>query len=166
MVQSFRLHIRYGQGHIFSRSRNGLLAVMTGMNAVIASYLFGTYETRELLIYWIFSAAIATLAGINADFRADWGIFSFDEEDCLLRKYLFFKRKTYLVWGIVDAVLSIGWILTISNALRAFLSLNVLYFFMVLTYIELSRKGLWMIFRIEDDHSQNTGNLRAMCDDS
>lgn len=87
------------------------------------------------MIYWIFSAAIGTLANINADFRADWGILSFHKEDCLLRKYTYLSRKTFLVWCIIDAILNVVWVLTISNALRAFLKLNVLYFFMVLAYI-------------------------------
>jgi len=71
-----------------------------------------------------------------------------------------------LVWCIIDALLNIVWVLTISNALRAFLKINVLYFFMILAYIELSRKGIWMTFRIEDDHAVNTGHLRAMKNDS
>lgn len=70
------------------------------------------------------------------------------------------------MWCIVDAFLNVVWILTISNALRAFLQINALYFFMILTYIEFSRKGLWMVFRIEDDHAVNIGNLIAMKDDS
>jgi hypothetical protein len=140
--------------------------VCLGINTVVASYLYGTYDTPSLMVYWIFSAAIGTLANINADFRADWGILSFAEEDCLLKKYTYFSRKTFLVWGIIDAFLNVVWVLTISNALRAFLQINVLYFFMILAYIELSRKGIWMTFRIEDDHAVNTGNLRAMKNDS
>ena len=41
-----------------------------------------------------------------------------------------------------------------------------MYFLMILSYVELARKGMWIFFRIEDDHSANVGFLRAMADDS
>ena len=36
---------------------------------------------------------------------------------------------------------------------------------MVLAYVEFARKGIWMTFRIEDDHAVNTGHLRALYND-
>lgn len=101
-----------------------------------------------MLIYWIVSAAIATYTGVQADYKADWGIISFDEEDCLLRKNIHYKRSTFFFWAIVDAILNVAWVLTVSNTMNAFLKINVLYFFMVITFIELARKGLWMVFRV------------------
>ncbi len=109
---------------------------------------------------------MSTIAGIQADFRADWGIISFDKEDCILRKYKLFERKVYYIVGVIDIILNIGWILTISNDLSTSFGLNPVYFLMILAYIELARKGLWIFFRIEDDHSTNIGNLRALIDDS
>lgn len=109
---------------------------------------------------------MSTIAGIQADFRADWGIISFDKEDCILRKYKLFERKVYYIVGVIDIILNIGWILTISNDLSNSFGLNPVYFLMILAYIELARKGLWIFFRIEDDHSTNIGNLRALIDDS
>ncbi len=66
---------------------------------------------------------------------------------------------------VVDAILNVAWVLTISNTLNAFLKVNVLYFFLILQYIELARKGLWMSFRIEEDHAENVYYLRAMASD-
>lgn len=37
---------------------------------------------------------------------------------------------------------------------------------MLLGSIELGRRGLWMILRVEEDHSYNAKNLCAMADDS
>ena len=37
-----------------------------------------------------------------------------------------------------------------------------MYFFMILSYIELARKGIWMFFRVECDHSSNIANLNAL----
>jgi hypothetical protein len=48
------------------------------MNTVISSYFYNLYLTAELQKYWIISAALSTLAGIQADLRADWGFFGID----------------------------------------------------------------------------------------
>lgn len=48
------------------------------MNTVISSYFYGHYLTEELRIYWIISAVMSTIAGIQADLRADWGFFWID----------------------------------------------------------------------------------------
>jgi hypothetical protein len=134
-VDSVRLHRQFGGGLWISRANQGLTAVLFTSNTITASYLYGTRGTDSMLVYFIISAIFSTMAGINADYRADWGILSLDEEDCLLRRFRYFNRKTYLFWAIVDAILNVAWVLTISNNIRAFLNINVLYFFMLLQYI-------------------------------
>jgi len=42
----------------------------------------------------------------------------------------------------------------------------IIYFLMILSYVELARKGMWIFFRLEDDHSLNVGNLQALLDDT
>lgn len=48
-----------------------------------------------------------------------------------------------------DPILDVAWVLTISNNVEAFLNINVLYFFMLLGSVELVRRGMWMVLRIE-----------------
>lgn len=136
------------------------------MNTVISSFLYNTYLTNELKTYWIVSAIFSTIAGIQADLRADWGLISFDKEDCILRKYKMFPRATYFIVSAIDIVLNIGWVLTLSNSTADDIGLNPVYFLMILAYVELARKGMWMFFRIEDDHSLNIATLAAVLDDS
>jgi hypothetical protein len=42
----------------------------------------------------------------------------------------------------------------------------MVYFLMILSYVELARKGMWIFFRMEEDHSTNIGNFTAVLDDS
>jgi hypothetical protein len=80
-----------GEGKIYSRPNAGTFAVIIGTHAAFASYLYGSNPSTRLLIYWIISAAVSTITGIHADFKADWGMLSFDsDEDCFLRKNLLF----------------------------------------------------------------------------
>lgn len=150
-------HRQLKTSKVFTRPILGLIAVVCSFNNVLSSYLYNTYLSDGLLIYWIISAIIATFAGLNADIRADFGLISFDKEDCLLRKYKRFPRPTYFIVVVIDFFLNIGWVFSVSNNLSFADSINPIYFLMVLSYIELSRKGLWIFFRVEDDHSALVG---------
>ena len=76
---SIRSHIQLNTSKIFTRPILGLIAVICSFNNVLSSYLYNTYLSTGLLIYWIISAIIATFAGLNADVRADFGLISFDK---------------------------------------------------------------------------------------
>lgn len=150
---------------MFTKPIIGLIAVVCSFNNVLSSFLYNIYLSTGLLVYWIISAIIATFAGLNADIRADFGLISFDKEDCILRKYKRFPRATYFIVAIIDFFLNVGWVFSVSNNLSFADSINPIYFLMVLSYIELSRKGLWIFFRVEDDHSANVGALNALLSD-
>jgi hypothetical protein len=77
-VQSIRSHRQFGD-RCYSRPLIGITAVLFSANTVLSSYLYNIYLTEGLQNYWLVSVALSTLAGIQADFRADWGIISFDE---------------------------------------------------------------------------------------
>lgn len=115
IIQSLRLHQQYSPEVCVSRARQGLTACIFSLNTVVSSYLYGAYKSSQLMTYWIMSATISTLTGTNADLRADWGIISLDEEDCLLRKYKMFKRWVYFLCAVIDLLLNVVWALTIST---------------------------------------------------
>ena len=166
IIQSFRLHYQYSPDVCISRARQGLTACIFSLNTVVSSYLYGTYKTTDLMKYWIISASISTLTTTNSDLRADWGVISLDKEDCLLRKYKMFKRWIYFFCAGLDLLLNVVWALTISTEIADYLNINSLYFFLLLQNLEFCRRGMWMLFRIEDDHMQNVGALNTMADDS
>lgn len=146
-VQSIRSHIQFGD-RCYSRPLIGITAVLFSLNTVISAFLYGLYLTDGLLTYWLVSAALSTLAGIQADLRADWGLISFDREDCILRKYKTLPRGVYFMVAVVDIVLNIGWVLTISNNTASGLGIDMVYFLMILSYVELARKAMWIVFRL------------------
>lgn len=117
------------------------------MNTVISSYFYNLYPTEDLRVYWLISAALSTIFGIQADLRADWGFFWIDK-GFTLRRFLGFPRITYYILIPVDIVLNIGWVLTISNNLSENVGINTVYFLMILSYVELARKGMWAFFRL------------------
>jgi hypothetical protein len=67
--------------------------------------------------------------------RADWGFFSYDKEDWILRKYKKYPRKVYFIVAFLDIILNIGWALTISNNLATNIGMNPIYYLMILAYV-------------------------------
>jgi hypothetical protein len=147
-VQSIRSHIQFGD-RCYSRPLIGITAVLFSMNTVVSAFLYSASLSDGLFRYWVVSAVLSTLAGIQADLRADWGLLSFDAEDCLLRRYKGFPRSVYFLVAGVDVVLNVGWVLTISNNTASDVGINMVYFLMILSYVELARKGMWVFFRVE-----------------
>jgi hypothetical protein len=105
------------------------------MNNATASYIYNYFLTTETLVYWLISAGIATISGLNTDFRADWGLITFEEENCFLRKYLRFPKAFYYVVMSFNVLLILGWVLTISNNTADGLGINMIYFLMILSYV-------------------------------
>lgn len=166
IIQSVKLHLTIGQGKMFSKPKLRAIAVMFSIGTIIASFCHGIYGTQQTLTFWIVIGLMATITRTNSEIRADWGMFSFSEESCFLRPNRTFRDSAYIICMILVPILDVAWVLTISNNTAPFLGINVLYFFLMLSYIELCRRGMWMVFRIEDDHSLNVLNLKAMANDS
>lgn len=76
-VQSIRSHRQFGD-RCYSRPLIGITAVLFSMNTVISSYIYNLYLSDKLRVYWLFSAVCSTIAGIQADLRADWGLLGID----------------------------------------------------------------------------------------
>lgn len=76
-IQSIRSHIQFGT-KFFSKPILGLIAIIFSMNTAISAFCYSTFLTNQLWVYWAISASLSTCTGCNADFRADWGLISFD----------------------------------------------------------------------------------------
>ena len=141
---------------------HNVLAIFT----VTASLLYNIYLTDSLEVFWLFFAIFTTLTGIHTDFRADWGLILQDEGDPCLRGSLSMPRWVYPVVMSVDIVFNVAWVLTISNNIALSARIDPVYFLMIISYIELVRKGIWLFMRVEDDHSTNLAALNTMAPDT
>ena len=111
------------------------------------------------------STGVSTLTAIHTDTRADWGLILQQDEDPWLRKNLTLPRKSYWVIIVVNIILNLAWVLTISNNFALDMGIDPLYFLMIITYVEFFRKGIWMFMRVEEDHANNRANLVALHSD-
>lgn len=84
-MQNVRCHIQLKTNKTFTGPILSLISVLFSLNSVLSSLIYNIYLFKGLFIYWIISATIATIAGINADIRAHWALISFSNEDFMLR---------------------------------------------------------------------------------
>eukprot|EP00792_Barthelona_sp_PAP020_P011338 TRINITY_DN523_c0_g1_i1.p1 TRINITY_DN523_c0_g1~~TRINITY_DN523_c0_g1_i1.p1 ORF type:complete len:582 (+),score=85.78 TRINITY_DN523_c0_g1_i1:100-1845(+) len=96
--------------------------------------------------FWLFITVLASIYSYFWDLKMDWGLLT-DEGPLLLRKNLFFKTNFVYYFAIVfDGFGRFFWIFSIYPRVLGF---NNQYIIVLLLLIELLRRMIWAIFRIE-----------------
>lgn len=107
---------------------------------------------------WLVSSIITTLYSWFIDIRFDWGILNTQSHNCLREKLLFPQAKyVYYFFALFNLVLRTAWILTISSLIFITPVFTKLVFTMVVSFLEIFRRGVWNILRIENEHIKNCG---------
>ena len=106
--------------------------------------------------------AFAIINGVYCavwDVFMDWSLGDWWSENWLLRDRLAFKRKSiYYVAVAVDVVLRQQWIVYVVYVED--LQHSSIANFSV-AFAEVMRRGMWSLFRVENEHCNNVGTLRA-----
>ncbi|EZF33446.1 hypothetical protein H101_02979 [Trichophyton interdigitale H6] len=109
-----------------------------------------------------------TFACLNAiyasvwDLAMDWSLCNPYSKNPYLRDFLGFRRRwVYYVAMIIDPILRFNWILY-AIFIHDIQHSAVLSFAVALS--EVCRRGMWTIFRVENEHCTNVGRFRASRD--
>ena len=99
---------------------------------------------------WIISAIVSTSYAYYFDLKWDWGLL---ESNNYLRKEIIFgtRRPYYLIIGI-NLIFRFVWVLNISPDVLRSIPLERYFLIMVVSSIEIVRRVVWSIFRIEKEH--------------
>lgn len=136
-------------------------------------YLFGVLYYATLSMYRIekvtrFQAPFITFALLNAvytsvwDLAMDWSLGNVYAKHPLLRETLAFRRVwVYYVAMVLDVVVRFNWIFYAIFA-HDLQHSAVLSF--VVSFSEICRRGIWTIFRVENEHCTNVLLFRASRD--
>ena len=109
------------------------------------------YSSLAPLIIWVILATSSAIYSYIWDLRKDW---SFQSNDKI------FPRKMMTGAVIFNLLLRFNWILTIST----FIILNQLLLSFALGCLEVLRRYIWALFRMELEHTQNMERFRAIKD--
>ncbi|KAJ5775214.1 uncharacterized protein N7511_000225 [Penicillium nucicola] len=139
----------------------------------LGKYIFGVLYYATLSMYRIdlqtrFQASFITFALLNAvytsvwDLIMDWSLGNPYAKHPMLREVLAFRRVwVYYVAMVLDVVIRFNWIyyaIFIRNIQQ-----SALLSFMV-SFSEVCRRGIWSIFRVENEHCTNVLLFRASRD--
>jgi hypothetical protein len=142
-----RSHHQFGNGQILSRPIQGLIASALGINTFVSSYIYSIYG-KEWIIYYVISITISTISGLNADYRADWGLISLNKGDWFLRDKKLFQNKIYYIFMAIDILLSILWTVSILSYYNEEINKIFIYWVFIFSYAEFARRGIWIFFRM------------------
>jgi xenotropic and polytropic retrovirus receptor 1 len=118
-------------------------------------------DTHYLIVFIIFAFTNAVYCSIW-DVAMDWSLGNFFAPKKLLRDVLAFRNAWYYYVAIfIDVVIRFNWIFyaIFTNDIQhsAFLSFAV-------SLSEVFRRGVWTIFRVENEHCTNVNLFRALRD--
>lgn len=138
----------------------------TGMLVAITSSLRSTFSgSQGWLGTWLFFVIIATVYSYAWDIYKDWSIGDPRSVNWMLRDQLLYPKWWYYAAALVNLILRLMWTLTISpDSIAAVFFLGRDGFTTLLVAVEISRRAMWNIFRLENEQLNNCGRFRAVQD--
>lgn len=137
----------------------------TGMLVAICSSMRSIVKSRAWLVLWLIFVIVATVYSYGWDIYKDWSIGDRKSPNWMLRDQLLYPKWWYYAAAIANLVLRLMWTLTISpDVVAAFFFLGKDGFTTLLVSVEVSRRAMWNIFRLENEQLNNCGKFRAVQD--
>ncbi|KAI7753524.1 hypothetical protein M8C21_032267 [Ambrosia artemisiifolia] len=141
--------------HLVNGSRYFLTIVAVVIRTVFELKIEKRWEVLALL-----SSVAAILFNTCWDIVVDWGLLQKKSKNMFLRNKLAVSRKyVYFVVMVLDVILRLGWLqLVLKFNIRALKGAAISTLF---SSVEIFRRGVWMFFRLENEHLNNVGRYRA-----
>ncbi|KXS18523.1 EXS-domain-containing protein, partial [Gonapodya prolifera JEL478] len=117
-----------------------------------------TWTSRSI---WIAFCFLSSTYSCTWDIWFDWGLLRANSKHRFLREELMYPPYTYYIAIILNSLLRVTWVFSISPAHWGILvDGRVIAFFLAM--LEVFRRFQWNIIRLENEHSNNVGNFRAV----
>ncbi|ORX76021.1 EXS-domain-containing protein, partial [Anaeromyces robustus] len=132
----------------------GIVSVLLGTFAKVNGHL-------SLRIIWIISLVATTSYSYIWDVKMDWGFFKKNSKNKFLRNDLIFPTWSYYYVMISNLFLRLCWLVTVSpNYWGVIKNGNIVAYGSAL--VEVFRRFQWNFFRMENEHTNNCGEFRAV----
>ena len=136
---------------------------LSSIISAVISYVYNLGYTN-LLWLWIFSSTISTLYAYLWDLNFDWALLEKNQKNWLLRKYITFEpKRNYYIVMVTNFLMRMAWTLTLSPSIARYFG-NSSLLSLVTGCIEIIRRGIWNLFRIEQEHIKKCNEFRAIPD--
>ncbi|KVH96158.1 EXS, C-terminal [Cynara cardunculus var. scolymus] len=128
--------------------------------AVVVRTVFELKMDRTWKVLALVSSVAAILFNTYWDIVVDWGLLQRNSKNLFLRdKLAVSRRSVYFVVMVLDVILRLTWLqLVLKFNLRSLKGTAISSLF---SCLEIFRRGVWMFFRLENEHLNNVGKYRA-----
>lgn len=135
------------------------------ITAILAfQYRLQQGQANSILPAWLVFAGISTIYSYAWDIKMDWGLLEKNDRHPLLRKYLTFEpRRNYYIVCVSNLLMRLVWTMTLSPSIATFFG-NANIFTLITGMIEILRRGIWNLLRVEKEHLVNCGDFKAVPD--
>ncbi|KAK1437725.1 hypothetical protein QVD17_03521 [Tagetes erecta] len=141
--------------HLYNGSRYFLTIVAVVVRTVFELKMGTTWKVLALV-----SSIAAIMFNTYWDIAIDWGLLQRKSKNMFLRDKLAVSRKyVYFVVMLLDVILRLAWLqLVLKFNIRVLKGTSISSLF---SSLEIFRRGVWMFFRLENEHLNNVGKYRA-----
>ena len=118
-------------------------------------------EDLSFLAYWIVAGSISTLYAYSFDIVYDWNLIQncccFGDGRVMRKKRVFGygSKKIYVFFMVINFILRVAWLFTISSDFVISVFSYPYVFIMVVSILEICRRGIWNLVFIEKEHVQH-----------
>ncbi|XP_071694036.1 phosphate transporter PHO1 homolog 10-like isoform X2 [Rutidosis leptorrhynchoides] len=141
--------------HLYNGSRYFLTIIAVVIRTAFELKMDKTWKVLALLC-----SIAAILFNTYWDIVMDWGLLQRNSKNRFLRDKLAVSRKfVYFVVMVLDVILRLAWLqLVLKFNIRILKGTAISSLF---SCLEIIRRGVWMFFRLENEHLNNVGKYRA-----
>ncbi|KAK5578744.1 hypothetical protein RB653_008417 [Dictyostelium firmibasis] len=126
------------------------LKYFMGLIVLFFSNLYHNKDNEVYKVYWVSFAIVGTIFSTYWDVVKDWGLFSKNSKNYLLRDQLLFSYKPFYYYSIVsNIIMRFTWVILINPSYFGFKSTNEVLIGIFLISIDIVRRCQWNFIRLE-----------------
>lgn len=161
IIQCLRVGVGIGSDYWNKKEIANTGKFVLALLTAILSYLWKEANKDHIFPVWVVFACLSTLFSCFWDFKISWDLLHRDSSHWMLRSTLLYPVKNYYVWGFINFVLRATWTLNISPNILINVLGSAEIFTLVFGFLEIIRRGIWNLMRVEVEQIRNNSNLKA-----
>ena len=158
--------IRQGIGagtYFFTPFFYNTLKYLFSLLTLTLSFTYNAYSSDILFPLWCVSSIISTLYSYLWDLKMDWGLLDKNAKHRFLREDLVYGSPAfYYIIMVANFFLRLSWVLTFSPSIVAAFNVKPIVFTLIVGSLEIIRRSLWNLLRVEKEHIANCTALKAI----
>ena len=134
-----------------------------GTSIILIMMTYFRLNKGDHAFIWIIMYLVCTEYTTFLDVYQDWGLLQNSENGCMLRPNIYFRKSFYYIVIGVNAFCRFGWTLSLLPV-QVFenMFLSTEFLMLIMCVLEIIRRTLWTVLRMERERSQNTEKFRKI----